>query len=256
MNKRITSCFLTLKAAALSTLFLFTAASTQAAQPQITGVTFGPGSDTLTITGTNLLGNTGTGVRLVTLSAVGSNTPPTVCSTPSIVSQSSTSIVVNLAACTPSIPPISGGVATSLPPGTYVVDVIFNDGGTAPFTISTTLVGAGTQTTMTFPYVTAAGGLDTTIVLSNVSLTPTSSGNPGACSIFLFTDSGGVFAFGPSIPAGGIYQNTVSALQAASPILAAQPPYQGYAMAACNFAAKGAAFVTGAQSFEVPVTYP
>ncbi len=227
----------------LSLLLITPLLSLAAATPAITSATFSSGANTLTIAGSNLQGASGSGARLVSINQVGS-TQAIICALPSIMSQSTTSIVVNLAACN------TNTSAAALAGGTYVLVVNFNDGGSAVFSYNSTVIAAVAQTNLIYPFVTNTGGQDTTIVISNVSATvATPVGSPGACQVALFSGGASPVIFDtPSIAGGAVFTTNVSTI---APGLGA-----GYGVVTCSFTAQGAEWVAsngGLTIVSVPV---
>jgi hypothetical protein len=95
------------------------------------------------------------------------------------------------------------------------------------------------QTLLLFPYLTYAAGFDTGVAIANTSQDPIGTQTQaGTCTMTFYDGTGKTPNFTtPSIAAGTVYTNTVSALAANG--------YVGYMFALCNFQyAHGFAFVS------------
>ena len=200
----------------LSTLLIMCTITTigQAAIPVITSASANTLTNTLTVTGTNLLGDASNGVSTVTLANIALT----------VLTQTPTSITASFPSATP---------ASSLVPGMYPLLVTFNSSR-----ISASFEAiVGPQTRLLFSFVTNVSGLDTDKTISNISLDPTigSPSTPGVCVLNLFSERSSPPPFStPTIPGGTVSVNRLSQLA---------PGFQGYIMALCNFKAQGLAVI-------------
>ncbi len=154
-------------------MFAITAIA-QAAAPVITSASANTPTNTLTITGTGLSGDPSSGLSSVTFANI----------VLTVLTQTPTSI-------TASFPPAAP--ASSLEPGIYPLTVL-STGSRISASFGATV---GPHTRLLFSWVIAEAGLDTGIVISNISLDPTigSPATPGVCTLNFFGDN--VDANGP-----------------------------------------------------------
>jgi len=99
------------------------------------------------------------------------------------------------------------------------------------------------QTSLLFPFVTAAQGFDTGIALANTSTDPFgTTGTPGTCALNLYGTGAPTTNTGIPAPGGSIASGTVATFQIGGSGTA--PGFQGYMIVVCNFQyAHGYAFI-------------
>jgi len=99
------------------------------------------------------------------------------------------------------------------------------------------------QTSLLFPFVTAAQGFDTGIALANTSTDPFgTTGTPGTCALNLYGTGAPTTNTGIPAPGGTIASGTVATFQIGGSGTA--PGFQGYMIVVCNFQyAHGYAFI-------------
>ena len=244
------------KAAALLAITLFVSISSIAANvPVIDSATVDATANTLTLSGTNLLGPDGAGVFSVAVSTTGASIQLT-------VSNSSTT---SISASFPASSPVS-----SLKPGTYTALVRFytitavssvssvsflqfpfsipTPGSVQP-PVDTTPISA-TTTTLLFQFVSTTSPIYTSIAITNLgTISPLANpvASAGTCKVTLFGPNAPAPFATASIPAGTVYTNS---------LYATAPNFQGYVIAVCNFKAQGVAFggptAGGSPNYAIP----
>jgi hypothetical protein len=217
-----------------SMMLLTTAAALADTTPVITNATVDTAANTLTLTGSNLLGPTGAGVFFVQI-----NSPFMQLA---LTSSSTTSIVAGFPA---------GSPASSLGNGTYTGQVRFFGAATSTTsnvaTFTLTIPSAGTPppqnpptdplpptsatTTLLFQYLNTLFSNTSSIVILNTSgLSATASGSSGVCHITLVGQNGSATFDTTTIPVGGMYTNFINNTA---------QNFGGYATAVCAFKAQG-----------------
>jgi hypothetical protein len=197
-------------------IMLAIASFAQAGTPVITSAVVNQTANTLTITGTNLLGAASAGVSSVMVESI----------TLSVITQTTTSITASFPSRAP---------ASSLGPGTYPGIVSFL-GSMAPTSVSFSAT-ISPQTRLLFTFVTNSAGFDTGLAISNITLDPTigSPAVPGTCTLNFEGVASVPPSNTPTIQGGTAFTTLVSTTA---------PGFNGYVIALCNFKAQGVAFIS------------
>ena len=235
----------TFQTAALFAAMLVVCRSGTAATPIVNTATVDPVANTLTFSGSNLLGSDGAGVYGVVIV-----TPPIQLT---VASSSTTSVVANFPSSSP---------ASSLAAGTYtallrfLINPLTSTTAVSQIVVPFTVLPAGstpppvnppnnppstgTTTNLLFPYISTTPPIYSSIAITNLS-TPT----PSATSVTTLGTCILTFYGAPSGPApitingiapGSVYTTNLWQQQVGI--------FQGYILAACNFKAQGVAFGT------------
>lgn len=242
------------KAAALLAVALFVSTSGIAANvPVINSATVDTTANTLTLSGTNLLGADGAGVFSVAVSTTGASIQLTV------LNSSTTSISASFPASSP---------ASSLKPGTYTALVRFYSITAASAVSSTNFLQfpfsipapgptpppvtppiSATSTTLLFQFVSNVTPIYGSIAITNlgtVSPSATSVASPGTCTLTFYGQNAPSPITTALIVPGTVYTNSLSGA----------PNFEGYVTAVCNFKAQGVAFggptVGGSPNYALP----
>jgi hypothetical protein len=208
---------MTTKIGAVLFLVMLTTMHALASQndPLVNSASINTATNTLTISGANLLGADGLGPASVTLGRA-----------PGIILSVTSSSATSINATFPSGTPASG-----LAPNTYLLTVVYHDGYQAMLNIN---VGGGPiqSTTLVFPFLTNMAGFETGIAISNVSV---DSSSQGICMLNWFED-GGQNPPPTTWKISRVYASILTSIIAGG--------FQGYMVAHCNFNAQGFALIS------------